>query len=49
MWYFAVKEGIYVKSTSEMKMDISITLSALGQTLPTTQTRKGEVKLVGLK
>ena len=49
LWYFAVKEGIYVKSTSDMKMDISITLSALGQTLPTTQTRKGEVKLVGLK
>jgi hypothetical protein len=49
LWYFAVKEGIYVKSTSDMKMDISITLSALGQTLPTTQTRKGEVKLVGMK
>jgi hypothetical protein len=49
LWYFAVKEGTYVKSTSDMKMDISITLSALGQTLPTTQTRKGEVKLVGLK
>jgi hypothetical protein len=49
LWYFAVKEGIYVKSTSDMKMDISITLSALGETLPTTQTRKGEVKLVGMK
>jgi len=49
LWYFAVKEGIYVKSTSDMKMDISITLSALGQTLPTTQTRIGEVKLVGMK
>ncbi len=49
LWYFAVKEGIYVKSTSDMKMDISITISALGQTLPTTQTRKGEVKLVGMK
>ena len=49
LWYFAVKEGVYVKSTSDMKMDISITLSALGQTLPTTQTRKGEVKLVGMK
>jgi hypothetical protein len=49
LWYFAVQEGIYVKSTSDMKMDISITLGALGQTLPTTQTRKGEVKLVGMK
>jgi hypothetical protein len=45
LWYFAVK----VKSTSDMKMDISITLSALGQTLPTTQTRKSEAKLVGMK
>ena len=41
--------GVYVKSTSDMKMDVSITLSALGQTLPTTQTRKGEVKLAGMK
>jgi hypothetical protein len=49
LWYFALNEGIYVKSTSDMKMDISITLSALGQTLPTTQTRKGEVKLVEVK
>jgi hypothetical protein len=49
LWYFAVKEGVYVKSTSDMKMDISITLSQLGQTLPTTQTRKGETKLVGMK
>ncbi|HSA94975.1 MAG TPA: hypothetical protein VLJ16_02910 [Acidobacteriota bacterium] len=49
LWYFAVKEGVYIKSTSDMKMDISITLSALGQTLPTTQTRKSEVKLVGMK
>jgi hypothetical protein len=32
-----------------MKMDISVFLSALGQTLPTTQARKGEVKLVGMK
>jgi len=49
LWYFAVKEGIYVKSTSQMTMDMSITISAIGQTIPVKQTRKGEVRLIGKK
>jgi len=47
LWYFAVKEGIYVKSSADMTMDMSITISAMGQTIPVKQTRKGEVRLVG--
>jgi hypothetical protein len=49
LWYFAVKDGIYVKSTGELKMDMSITVSAMGMTLPVTTTRKGTVQLVGKK
>jgi hypothetical protein len=49
LWYFAVKEGVYVRSTTELTMQIFVTLSSLGQTLPTTQTRNGEVRLVGMK
>jgi len=49
LWYFAVKDGVYVKSTSEVKMDISITVSAMGMTIPVTTTRKGTVQLVGRK
>ncbi len=49
LWYFAVKDGIYVKSTGELKMDASITVSAMGMTIPVTSTRKGTVQLVGRK
>jgi len=49
LWYFAVKEGIYIKSTGEVKMDISITVSAMGMTIPVTSTRKATVQLVGRK
>ncbi len=49
LWYFAIKEGIYVKSTADLTMDMSITVSAMGMTIPVTQTRKGEVKLLGRK
>ncbi|NTV80690.1 MAG: hypothetical protein HGA24_04620 [Candidatus Aminicenantes bacterium] len=49
LWYFAVKEGIYVKSTAQMTMDMSITISSIGQTIPVKQTRKGEVKLFVVK
>jgi len=48
-WYFAVKEGIYVRSVSELTYDMSIAVSAMGMTLPVTQTRKGETKLVSKK
>ncbi|TFG56690.1 MAG: hypothetical protein E4H35_04560 [Candidatus Aminicenantes bacterium] len=48
LWYFAVKEGLCVKSTSDSvtKMTISVT-GPMTLTIPTTQTRKGEVHLVG--
>jgi hypothetical protein len=47
LWYFAVKEGIFVKSTSELTTEMSINVPAAGMTIPSTQTRKSEVKLVG--
>lgn len=46
VWYFAVKEGVYVKQTSESTSDMSIDVSAAGMTIPMTQTTKGEVKLI---
>jgi hypothetical protein len=48
VWYFAPKEGIFVKSISDVVSEIIITVSgAQAMTVPTTQKRKGEVKLVG--
>jgi hypothetical protein len=48
VWYFAVKEGIFVKSTSELTTEVTTSLTgAQSMTIPTTQTRTGEVKLVG--
>jgi len=49
LWYFAVKEGIYLKATSDATYDISIAVSAANMTIPMTQTRKSELKLVGKK
>ncbi len=49
VWHFAVKEGLYVKSTSEMKMEMSIEVPSAGMTIPATQTRKGEARLLGAK
>ncbi len=49
LWHFAIKDGIFVKSTGELKMDMSITVSAMGMTIPVTTTRKGAVRLVGRK
>jgi hypothetical protein len=48
-WYFAVKDGIYLKATSDATYELSISVSAAGMTIPMTQTRKGELKLVGKK
>jgi hypothetical protein len=45
IWYFAVKEGVLVKQTSEGTNDISVDVSAMGMTIPMTQTTKSEVKL----
>jgi len=47
VWYFAVKEGILVKATSDSTTDMSIDVSAAGMTIPVTQTTKAEVKLAG--
>jgi hypothetical protein len=47
VWYFAVKEGIFVKATSESTTDMSVDVSAAGMTIPVTQTTKAEVKLAG--
>jgi len=49
LWYFAVKEGIYLKATSDATYEISIAVSAADMTIPMTQTRKGEVKLTAKK
>ncbi len=45
VWYFAVKEGIYVKGTSESTTQMSVDVPVAGQTIPVTQTSKSEVKL----
>jgi len=48
VWYFATKEGIFVKLTSELTTEMTVSLSgAQSMTIPTTQTRKSETKLVG--
>lgn len=46
IWFFAVKEGFYVKQTTESTSDMSIDVSAAGMTIPMTQTSKSEVKLI---
>jgi hypothetical protein len=46
--YFALKEGIFVKTTSEITTDMTISISgAQSMTIPMTQIRKSEVKLAG--
>jgi len=45
-WYFDIKDGIYVKSTSDMTMEMAISVSAAGMTIPMTMTQKGELTLV---
>ena len=45
VWYFAVKEGIYVKGTSESTTQMSIDVPAASMSIPATQTSKSEVKL----
>jgi len=47
VWYFAVKEGIFVKAMSESTTEMSIDVAAAGMTIPVTQTTKTEVKLTG--
>jgi hypothetical protein len=47
VWYFAVKEGIFVKQTSDSTSEMTIDVAAAGMTIPVNQTMKGEVKLTG--
>lgn len=47
IWYFAVKEGLYVKTTSESTSEVSIDVPAAGMSIPMTMTSKGEIKLTG--
>ncbi|MBE0711847.1 MAG: hypothetical protein IH583_05635 [Candidatus Aminicenantes bacterium] len=49
VWYFAVKEGIFVRTMSESTTEMSIDVPAAGATIPMTQTTKAEVKLAGKK
>ncbi|HSA94970.1 MAG TPA: hypothetical protein VLJ16_02885 [Acidobacteriota bacterium] len=46
VWYFAIKDGLYVKATSDLSMEMAVTVSAANMTIPVTQTRKSEVTLV---
>jgi hypothetical protein len=46
-WYFAVKDGILVKSSSDSTSELTIDVSAAGMSIPMTQTVKGEIKLSG--
>jgi hypothetical protein len=47
IWYFSVKDGIYVKMTSESTSEVSIDVPAAGMSIPMTMTSKGEIKLTG--
>jgi hypothetical protein len=49
VWYFAVKDGIYVKSASETTTEMSIEVPAAGMTIPSTSTSKTELKLTAKK
>lgn len=49
VYHFAVKEGIYVKASSESTAQISIDVPAAGMTIPATQTSQSQVKLVSRK
>ncbi len=46
IWYFAVKEGLFIKSTSDLTTDMTISISgAQSMTIPAKSTRKSEVIL----
>jgi len=48
IWDFAIKEGLYVKSTSDSVTEMTISVTGpMTFTIPATQTRKGGVNLVG--
>ncbi|MFQ6070615.1 MAG: hypothetical protein ACE5LC_08850 [Candidatus Aminicenantales bacterium] len=45
-WYFAYKEGIFVKMISEGMGDMTVTVPSQGFTIPVTREYSGEVKLI---
>jgi hypothetical protein len=45
VYYFAVKEGLYVKAVSDSTAEMSIEVAAAGMSIPVTQKSKSEVKL----
>lgn len=47
VWYFAVKEGIFVKAVNDTTAEVSVDASAAGMTIPVTETIKTEIKLAG--
>jgi hypothetical protein len=49
VYYFAVKEGYYVKAASESTTEMSIDVASQGMTIPVNQTSKSEVTLTGKK
>lgn len=49
IWHFAVKEGIYVKSMSDLTFDMTIMVPAADMSIPVTQMRKGEITLTAKK
>ncbi len=46
-WFFAIKDGTYVKAASESTSEVSIDVPAAGMSIPMTMTSKSEVKLTG--
>jgi len=46
IWYFAYKEGIFVKTVSTGTADVTATASAQGVTIPMKRVFKSEMKLV---
>ncbi|HOW84571.1 MAG TPA: hypothetical protein P5119_04365 [Candidatus Aminicenantes bacterium] len=47
VWFFAVKEGIFVKAVNETTADVAVDLAAAGLTIPVTEKIKTEIKLTG--
>lgn len=48
VWYFAPREGLFVKSASDITTEMKITVSgAQGIVVPVTQKQKGEVRWLG--
>ena len=49
VWYFAVKEGLFVKAVDEGTAEVTVDVSAAGMSIPVTETIKTEIALTGRK